>query len=135
MGLICALAWQFLVVWAAMRIGFSLQVIDSMRIPVRDSSVCQLIGQPIADGACILTGRAVARLDGTWTVTSLTEETVTLSNITSGFLYDPAQWHMLGGWIASAALIIVATVLMLLPVLVLKPKLHMFKRLRGLAAK
>lgn len=135
MGFICSLAWQVLVIWCATKVGFAMQVLDSVKIPVKDAGVCQSVGQAFIDGACRLTGRAVANLDGTWNFTP-TDAVITLEHIRPGFLmYHPDSWHMTGGSLSTTALVIFTAVLLLVPVFFLKPKLPILKFLRGLAPK
>ncbi|MCU9529365.1 hypothetical protein [Pseudomonas mosselii] len=136
MRLILYFAWQFLALWCAIKIGFALQVIDSVKIPVKDASVCELIGQAFENGACRMVGRAVGNLDSTWTITSHTSNAVTLSHITPGFMmYDPSLWHMQGGTIGVSVLIIATILLMLVPLIWLAPQLKLGQHLRRLASK
>lgn len=124
LSFIISLAWQALVVWAAAKIGFAMQVIHSVKIPVTGAGICGLAGQPFTNGSCRLVGDAVGNLDGTWTIFLPAGDDLALYHIKPGFmLYDPANWHMMGGTPACVALISAAVVLMFLPLLVLKPKL------------
>jgi hypothetical protein len=134
--LLLSFAWQYLVLWCAIKIGFALQVIDSVKVPVQDARVCELIGQSIENGACRMVGRAVGNLDSTWTITSHTNDAITLSHINPGFMmYDPRLWHMLGGTIGVSVLIIATILLMVLPLIWLAPELKLGHHLRRLASK
>lgn len=136
MRLLISFAWQYLVIWCAIKIGFALQVIESVKIPVKDASVCELIGQSFEDEACRMVGRAVGNFDSTWTITSHTNNAVTLSHIKPGFMmYDPALWHMQGGTVGVSILIIATILLSGIPLIWLAPELNLVQRLRGLASK
>ncbi len=63
--LLMAFVWPMLVIWAALQVGHSLQVIDPAKVIVRDKAACEALQIPY-DTSCRVVGRVEANLDGTW---------------------------------------------------------------------
>lgn len=117
MKFLLSLGWQLFVVWLALGIGSSLQVIDEVTVGVRDAYVCTSALAPMNDGHCRITAKAHGNFDGSWTFVAKNPiaKEFTLPAHTQK-VYNPDAWHMKGGALGSYCLIIVALLLALIPV-------------------
>ncbi|MBC2383778.1 MULTISPECIES: hypothetical protein [Pseudomonas] len=107
---IISITWQVLVFWVATKIGFSMQVIDSATVFVKQTEICQYLQIPVQEGHCRVVGRVEGNLGGTWTVTPRPELPVTFE-LPPGewpLMYNSDDWHMVGGTPAVAGLTVVA---------------------------
>ena len=107
---IISITWQVLVFWVATKIGFSMQVIDSATVFVKQTEICQYLQIPVQEGHCRVVGRVEGNFGGTWTVTPRSELPVTFE-LPPGewpLMYNSDDWHMVGGTPAVAGLTVVA---------------------------
>ena len=105
---IISITWQVLVFWVATKIGFSMQVIDSATVFVKQTEICQYLQIPVQEGHCRVVGRVEGNFGGTWTVTPRSELPVTFE-LPPGewpLMYNSDDWHMVGGKPAGAGLAI-----------------------------
>jgi hypothetical protein len=107
-----AFCWMMLVFNVAIGVFFSMQVIDRAQVMVDSPALCSAFDQPVQDGRCLLSGKAEANMDRTWSVNIEGKEPVTISRKDQLALrYDPADWHMRGGMLGVWALLIAGVVL------------------------
>ncbi|HFL2868664.1 TPA: hypothetical protein ACGWVL_003038 [Pseudomonas aeruginosa] len=113
--LLMAFAWPMLVIWAALQVGHSLQVIDTAKVIVRDKAACQALQVPY-DTSCRVVGRMEAKFDGSWWLQPKDAGGIYI-RLPEGSLpysYSPDDYHIRGGKPASIALVVVTALLMLL---------------------
>ncbi|MBW9240750.1 MULTISPECIES: hypothetical protein [Pseudomonas] len=106
LNFILSISWQVMVFWVATQIGFSMQVIDSATVFVKQPELCHYLQIPVQDGHCRVVGRVEGNLGGTWTVTPNPELPVTFE-LPAGegpLMYKSDDWHMVGGTPAVAGL-------------------------------
>lgn len=109
---LCFIGWQLFVLWLAIGIGFSLQVIDKTIVLATDADVCRQAGVVQSNGHCRFTARAEGNFDKTWTFTPAGEagHAITVDGLRPT-LYQPNDWHMTGGAFSGIALTLLALVL------------------------
>lgn len=99
-------AIQLAIVWGALQIGFSMQVIDVAKVALKDTAVCDVFEVPVKDGFCRLTGRLEGNIDRTWSITPIGSETsLNLSPDEGPLLYNVKDWHMEGGSLGTYGLV------------------------------
>ncbi len=113
--LLMAFAWPMLVIWAALQVGHSLQVIDPAKVIVRDKAACEALQIPY-DTSCRVVGRVEANLDGTWWLQprDAGDIYIRLPEGSFPYLYNPDDYHIRGGKPATIALVVVTALLTLL---------------------
>lgn len=117
MKFLLSLGWQLFVIWLALGIGSSLQVIDEVKLSIRDPHICALASAPMTDGLCRFTATAEGNFDGSWTFTPTTPYAAAFRlPAASQKIYDSNDWHMKGGALGPYGLIIAMILLALIPV-------------------
>lgn len=113
--LLMAFVWPMLVIWAALQVGHSLQVIDPAKVIVRDKAACEALQIPY-DTSCRVVGRVEANLDGTWWLQprDAGDIYIRLPEGSFPYLYSPDDYHIRGGKPATIALVVVTALLSLL---------------------
>ncbi|MBM3105525.1 hypothetical protein IIE18_10275 [Pseudomonas sp. V1] len=109
------IAWPLLIIWAAIRVGYSLQVIDPAKVIVHDKVACEALHLPF-DGSCRVSGRMEANLDGTWWIQPRDAGAIHIRLPEGSFpyLYNPNDYHIRGGTPAAVALVAGTVALFLL---------------------
>lgn len=118
---VLGIAWPLLVIWAAIKIGHSLEIIDSAKVVVRDKAACEAL-QVSFDKSCQVEGRMEGRLDGTWWLQPKDAGAIFLHLPADAFpfysRYDPKDYHIRGGMPSAIVLVTLTVILSLLgPVL------------------
>ncbi|CAD0264226.1 hypothetical protein DENIT_20115 [Pseudomonas veronii] len=101
------LAWQALVLWAAIQVCFSMQVIDTATVFVNQAELCELFEEPVTNGGCRVTGRLEGTIRSTWTLSPAPDHSfeIELPDRSLGMIYNPQDWHMVGGATAVTGLV------------------------------
>lgn len=110
---VISIGWQAFVFWAAIHIGFAMQIIDKATVFVKEPALCQFLQAPVKDGSCRIEGKVEGTLRDSWIVTPNPEVPASfeLNHKIPAMLYDPKDWHMVGGSPAVTGLVVVTVVL------------------------
>jgi len=116
MKFLAYLGWQVFVIWLGLGVGFSMQVIERVKVPL-PAEQCQALSSH-ADpegGRCLFEARAEGNMDRTWTLSALSDPGSSIRLTQPTMLYDPKDWRMIGGTLSVSALIFVLLALSLAP--------------------
>jgi hypothetical protein len=108
--------WQMFVIWFGLSVGFSMQVIESAKVPLPADQCRELSPEASPKGGrCLFEVRAEGNFDRTWTLSALSNPGSSIRLAQPAMLYDPKDWRMLGGTLSVSALIIALLALSLAP--------------------
>ena len=98
MKFVAYLGWQMLVIWLGLGVGFSMQVIESVKVPL-PAEQCQALSPHVdpKGGRCLFEARAEGNFDRTWTLSALSDPGSSIRLAQPTMLYDPNDWRMVGG--------------------------------------
>lgn len=110
------LGWQLLVIWLGLGVGFSMQVIERVKVPL-SAEQCEALSSHVDPqrGRCVFEARAEGNIDRTWTLSSLSDPGASIRLAQPTMLYDPNDWRMVGGTFSVSVLIFVLLALSLAP--------------------
>lgn len=118
MKFLILMGWQVFVLWGVLNVGFALQVIERVTLPIGNQDQCTALQLPIQAGRCSLLARAEGNYDRTWTYFALDKPFTEVRQTEQvPMLYDPADWRIQGGVFSGVGLVVLAALLSLGPVL------------------
>lgn len=116
MKFVAYLGWQMFVIWLGLGIGFSMQLIESVKVPLPADQCLELSPEASPQGErCLFEARAEGNFDRTWTFSALSNPGSSIRLAQPTMIYDPQDWRMVGGYYSVGALIIVMLLLILAP--------------------
>ncbi|HBP1602392.1 TPA: hypothetical protein L5U90_003497 [Pseudomonas aeruginosa] len=106
MKFLAAIGWQIFVIWLGLGVGFSMQVIERVKVPL-PADQCQILSlqSDRQGGRCLFEARAEGNFDRTWTLSALSQSGSSIRVTQPTMLYDPSDWRMVGGTLSVSFLI------------------------------
>jgi hypothetical protein len=116
MKFLAAIGWQIFVIWLGLGVGFSMQVIESVKVRL-PADHCQILSLQTdrQGGRCLFEARAEGNFDRTWTLSALSQSGSSIRLTQPTMLYDPKDWRMVGGTLSVSVLIFFVFALSLAP--------------------